>query len=97
METHSISECLHFSFGSSTFSDCISAYSTAYFVIFSAPQVEEGKLNAASPEFIPRSLQGGAPQDMVGGAPPNEWEEGETTAAGDNQSGEWHDGMLFLQ
>ena len=63
------------------------------FTLFSAPPVEEGKLNAASPEFIPRSLQGGAPQDMTGAASSKEWEESESPPPGDNQAGEWHDGM----
>jgi len=55
------------------------------------PPAEEGKLNAASPEFIPRSLQGGPTQDMAGGTPPSQWEESETTAPVDSQTGEWHD------
>lgn len=64
--------------------------------LFAVTPVEEGKLNAASPEFIPRSLQSGPQQqDVSSAAPSGDWEEGDSAVSGDNQSGEWQDGIFF--
>ena len=49
------------------------------------PSGEEGKLNAASPEFIPRSLQGVPSQDPSINA----------QGTGVEDAGEWPDGRLL--